>query len=131
MQKDEQMKQAPPAPSLERIGTTVVASDRRKALRHALRAGVIFSWEGIEGKRYEGRGHTRDLGQRGAFIVAPVCPPSGARVSLSITFPGGVVEGRTFRMEAQGRVLRARRASEAASDQGFAVTHHCVNLFSN
>jgi hypothetical protein len=105
--------------------------EKRGALRYALRASVIFAWEDAGGARRENRGHTRDVGQKGAFIIASECPPKGTPISLSIFLPGAAAETPVLRMEAQGRVLRAERLAESAEGPGFAVSHQRVNLFSD
>ncbi len=106
-------------------------SEKRGALRYALRASVIFAWEDAGGARHENRGHTRDVGQKGAYIIASECPPKGTPISLSIFLPGAAAETPVSRMEAQGRVLRAERVTETSEGPGFAVSHQRVNLFSN
>jgi hypothetical protein len=92
---------------------------------------VIFAWQDAGGARRENRGHTRDVGQKGAFIIANECPPQGTPVSLSIFLPGAAAEAPLLRMEAEGRVLRAEYVAETAEGPGFAVSHQRVNLFSN
>lgn len=100
-------------------------------LRYPLHASVIFLWEDGTGRRQESRGHTRDLGQKGAFIVAPTCPPNGAHVSLSIFLPAKVGDKRVLRIEAQGCVLRAEHAGRNAAGAGFAVSHQRVDLYTH
>src|ERR1700722_11901899 len=111
------------------------ANDRRSALRHALHARAIFAWEDASGERRESRGHTRDLGQRGAFVLTEQCPPRGACVSLSIFLPVVGPETRIMRMEVEAQVLRINAKSDNAKGtpdpSGFAVCHQRVNLFSS
>lgn len=113
-------------------------AERRISLRYALHARVVFAWDDGAGQRRESRGHTRDVGQRGAFIIAPEGPARDASVSLSIFLPVMGAEARVVRLEVEGRVLRSG-ASSASSNRGngpadlmgFAVSHQRVNLFSS
>ncbi len=135
MRKESEHDSMPKVLPPEKSGGGSTASDRRCALRHALHARAIFAWDDASGERRESRGHTRDVGQKGAFVLTEQCPPRGACVSLSIFLPVVGPETRVMRMEVEARVLR----SDARSDQtngtarpsGFAVSHQRVNLFSS
>ena len=111
--------------------------ERRISLRYALHARVVFAWDDVTGQRRESRGHTLDLGQRGAFIIAPEGPERDASVSLSIFLPVMGAEARVVRLEVEGRVLRSgnglasSHSSSASALVGFAVSHQRVNLFSS
>ena len=113
------------------------AGERRLALRYALHARVVFAWDDSKGQKRESRGHTRDLGQKGAFVIAQECPARDARVSLSIFLPVTGSEQRVLRLEVEGRVLRSGvgsgsgDAGEPPVPIGFAVCHQRVNLFSS
>jgi hypothetical protein len=113
-------------------------AERRISLRYALHARVVFAWDDGTGQRRESRGHTRDVGQRGAFIVAPEGPTRDASVSLSIFLPVMGAEARVVRLEVEGRVLRSGASSLSSNGangpadlMGFAVSHQRVNLFSS
>jgi hypothetical protein len=114
------------------------SSERRVALRYALHARVVFAWDDASGQRRESRGHTRDVGQKGAFVLAPDGPARGTPVSLSIFLPVTGAEKRVLRLEVEGRVLRSAvsaanpdNPSGPATLVGFAVSHQRVNLFSS
>jgi hypothetical protein len=131
MRKNEESATVCTDQQSRRGGASGAILEKRGTLRYALRASVIFAWEDASGARREYRGHTRDVGQKGAFIIASECPPKGTPVSLSIFLPGAAAETPVLRMEAQGRVLRAERVTESTEGPGFAVSHQRVNLFSN
>jgi hypothetical protein len=103
--------------------------DRRGGLRYALHARVVFGWQDASGNRKESRGHTRDVAQKGTYIVATDCPPKGAVVSLSIFLPINAGDKRILRMDADGSVMRAERPAGQPFLNGFAVSHRRMNLF--
>ncbi len=106
------------------------AMERRISLRYPLHAETVFAWDDEYGQHRERHGHTRDVGRKGAFILAAECPPNGSRVALSVFLPASNGETGTLRMEAQGCVVRAESAGESEARPGFAVSHQSVNLFS-
>ncbi len=105
------------------------AMERRLSLRYALHARAVFAWDDESGQHRESRGHTRDVGRKGAFIVASQCPPSGSLLSLSIFLPITSGETSAKRIEAQACVVRVEHACEADMGPGFAVIHQRVDLF--
>ena len=109
-----------------------VGMERRSSLRYPLRAEAVFAWDDEFGQRRERHGHTRDVGRMGAYIFASDCPANGTRVALSVFLPASKGETGTMRIEAQGCVVRAEAAGEgdAGAENGFAVSHQRVNLFS-
>jgi hypothetical protein len=119
------------------LGVANESSERRLALRYALHARVVFAWDDAAGLRHESRGHTRDVGQKGAFVLAPECPARGTPVSLSIFLPVMGTETRVLRLEVEGRVLRSGSSANPDSSSGsaplagFAVSHQRLNLFSS
>jgi hypothetical protein len=135
MQKEQQHNGASKVPQAEKSAGGSKANDRRSALRHALHVRAVFAWDDSSGQRRESRGYTRDVGQRGAFVMTEQCPPLGASVSLSIFLPVVGPETRVMRMEAEARVLRSDAKLgnlEGTPDgSGFAVCHQRVNLFSS
>jgi hypothetical protein len=112
------------------------SGERRVALRYALHARVVFAWDDAKGEKHESRGHTRDLGQKGAFVFAKECPERDTAISLSIFLPVTGSEKRVLRLEVEGRVLRSGVPGAGANvngpaSLGFAVSHQRVNLFSS
>lgn len=123
------------------LGLKDESNERRVTLRYALRARVVFAWDDAGGTRHESRGHTRDVGQKGTFVLAEECPARGASVSLSIFLPVMGTESRVLRLEVAGHVLRSGKGAVQAQDEGslnesvaaagFAVSHQRVDLFSS
>jgi len=105
----------------------------RVAVRYALHARVVFQWSAEDGAHRVGRGRTRDISQKGAYIVAPESPPSGTRVAMSIYLPALGGEARVLRVDAEGRVTRVEphQETESGITSGFAVANHEVTLSAN
>jgi hypothetical protein len=106
------------------------AMERRLTLRYPLRAQAIFAWDDECGQHRERRGHTRDVGRKGAFVFAAECPPNGCAVALSVFLPASNRETGALRIEAQGCVVRAEEEGDGEVALGFAVSHQSVSLFS-
>ena len=92
----------------------------RKAIRFPLEALTVFWWldSGVV-KRSEGR--TRDISEKGAFVLASTCPPQGIQIGFKVFLPEvSGFECRT-RVEADGHVLRVERAQGHEECEGFAI----------
>jgi hypothetical protein len=107
--------------------------DVRTTVRYMLHARVVFHWNDNEGYQKVGRGHTRDISQKGAYIVSPERPPNGAHVSLNIYLPALAGDTRLLSLETEGQVLRVESGRESADPTGFgfAVSNHQVALCTN
>ena len=106
------------------------AKDARATLRYALQTEVAFSWICADGSSKDGRGQTRDISQKGAFVESPSYPPKGASVKMSIRLPATLNTSKSLRMEAQGRVVRVEPGCEPRGPTvcGFAVSTEQVSL---
>jgi hypothetical protein len=91
--------------------------ERRGQVRYALRAPVDFLWEEGDGVEHQGAGLTRDVSQRGVFVVSDTYVPVAAVVRLELDFHELVK--RKSHMIAQGLVLRVEPSSDGMG--GFAV----------
>ena len=92
----------------------------RKDIRFPLEALTVFWWmdSGVV-KRSVGR--TRDMSEKGAFVLAGTCPPQGIQIGFKVSLPAlSGFEHRT-RVEADGHVLRVERAQGHEEGQGFAI----------
>jgi hypothetical protein len=137
----------------QRVNSTAprgAGANLRAALRYALQTDVAFHWVGVDGTSQDGRGQTRDISQKGAYVESSLIqqsgqesgspsgllkwpanvPPNGATVKLSISLPAAVDTGKSVRMEAQGRVVRVERDREPRGSVrfGFAVSNDQVSL---
>jgi hypothetical protein len=92
----------------------------RKAMRFPLEALTVFWWldSGVV-KRSEGR--TRDISEKGAFVVASMCPPQGIQIGFKVFLPALSGFERRTRVEADGHVLRVERAQGHEECEGFAI----------
>jgi len=99
----------------------------RREMRYPLRARSEFVWVGRDGVQHEASGHSRDISEHGAYIVAKACPPPGAPVRMVIRFPhrGEPAGSRSIGMEMDGRVVRVELllTSKAGWGFGIASTH--------
>lgn len=59
---------------------------------------------------------------KGAFVVAPVCPPVGARLTMSFFMPTMRGESQSAQVQADSRVLRID-SQHAGQTGGFSVSH--------
>jgi len=104
----------------------------RTTLRYALQTEVAFSWCGSDGSSRNGRGKTRNLSQKGAFVECSTLPPNGVSVQMSISLPPPIEKGKSLKMEARGRVVRVEAGGERPGPHevgpGFAVCNDQVNL---
>jgi hypothetical protein len=105
----------------------MVNSERpaRKTLRFLLQTAVTFFWTNGDGKPQHGVGRSRDVSEHGAFVFAPVCPPVGASVTLTIDLEGIPDEIGPFPVEVEGQVLRVQEspAERGMLTDGFAIEY--------
>ena len=102
----------------------------RSVIRFPLVARTVFWWvdSGIT-KRSEGR--TRDISEKGAFVLASICPPQGIEVGFNVFLPPLYgFEQRTW-VEANGHVLRVEPAQGHEESQGFAILIEHIALLVN
>ena len=109
--------------------TPAKPQERREGVRYALHARVVFGWTETSGMKRESRGHTRNVAQKGTFIMSPDCPPQNTPITLTIFLPVNAGEKRVIQMAADGRVTRAEKPSGQPYLNGFAVSHCRMNLF--
>jgi len=105
-----------------------IAPDLRGTVRYSLHAKVVFTWRDGHGRSREAQGYTRNISQRGAYVIAPACPSQGERVTLNFYLPALAGETRELRIDAVGRVLRVEPVGEPEAGIGFAVSNESINL---
>ncbi|MGC2417718.1 MAG: PilZ domain-containing protein, partial [Candidatus Acidiferrales bacterium] len=86
-----------------------------------LRARSEFIWVGRDGAQHEASGHSRDLSEHGAYILAKVSPPMGAMIRTVIRFPYWRDRIRSRQIEMDGRVVRVELMLTNKAGWGFAV----------
>lgn len=99
------------------------ARPARRTLRFALKRAVAFSWTNGNGNRQRGEGRSRDLSEHGAFIFAPICPPVGANVSLTVDLEGIPDRIGPLPIEVTGEILRVEPSPEIPGVDGFAIQY--------
>ncbi len=95
--------------------------ERRGCTRYRLSCQVRFSWANAQQQRFHGRGITRDISARGAFIFATVCPPAEVPVRVKIVTPPDQTDAPTIRLKGDAQVLRVEQAPGGQGQSGFAV----------
>lgn len=90
-------------------------------MRFPVEATAAFWWIDANGMLQHGEGHTRDVSERGVFVVSDACPPLGVRVGLDFRleeFPGTT---HSLGIHVDGHVLRVDEVSAGGADCGFAI----------
>jgi hypothetical protein len=93
----------------------------RTTIRFPLQVSVDFWWTDDSGTQRQGEGHSRDVSEGGAFVIAMDRPPLGAIVELRMDFDAFADGTRALRMELEGRVLRIEPSVVGTEYGGFAV----------
>jgi hypothetical protein len=103
--------------------------DRRLHERFDLQATAHFSWKDAGGLRWSAHGTTRDISERGLFVVTPDVPPSGTAVRLEVRACSG--RGAGLLVQTKGQVVRVEVNEQPASEAGrvgFAVATRSLIL---
>jgi hypothetical protein len=116
----------------ERVASVARAAihlrESRKAIRFPLEASVAFSWKDDNGMEQRAKGRSRNISERGVFVLANSCPPVGVKIGLRIVLPGHLDIAPGLRVHVEGRVLRVEELSEEPETCGFAVLSNDVML---
>ena len=92
----------------------------RKTVRYAVEVPAIFTWVDQTGTQQRMRGSTLNVSSKGAFIVAPVCPPVGATIRLELFLDLLREALRRVWSVAQARVVRLEQSGTGRMS-GFAA----------
>lgn len=93
--------------------------DRRLRTRFDLTAPVTYSWKERPGVRRTGQGATRDVSERGLFVLSDSCPPVGTAIQFEVLF--SFRDDSQIRMKAKGKVVRVQAEGNGDSIHGFAA----------
>lgn len=106
------------------------AVDARATMRHLLIARVVFQWSDDCGSQKVGRGYTRDISQKGAYVFSPERPPKGAQMTIHIYLPALAGDSKLLSLQAECLVLRVEPDANAKNGiaWGFAVSNQHVTL---
>jgi len=99
--------------------------EHRRAIRYPLQLPASFSWED-EGIVRQGKGHTRNISEKGAFVEAAIVPPIGSSVELHFSLPPIPDSGRGMHIQHTGEILRLEATEQGEHSGGFAITSHEV-----
>ncbi|PYU28248.1 MAG: hypothetical protein DMG32_03235 [Acidobacteria bacterium] len=92
----------------------------RSAVRYAISASVVFTWQGPRGP-LQGGGVTRDISTAGLYIRTPASPPIAVAVQVEIFLPSIEPEGKPVKILSEGRVIRVEKSSANEAPRGFAA----------
>ena len=95
----------------------------RRTIRLPLRAPVTFWWTNGNGKPHRGEGRSRDVSDHGAFVFAPICPPVGAIVKLTMAVEGVPDAKGLCPLEVEGEILRVEQSPSGMEMDGFAIRY--------
>ena len=122
----------------EKIGTAERRSpphqektaQQRADMRYPVKARVDFWWRSDD-QNCAGSGTSRDVSEKGAFVLAPACPPIGADVGLTFFLPKLSKTIAAVRMEVEGKVIRVQGECAEQKHAGFAVLTTAAILRNN
>jgi hypothetical protein len=95
--------------------------DMRREIRYRLDAPAVFSWEGMNCRRFQGEGVTRDVSVQGAFILTTTIPPPDMPIQVDLLLPSLTGMSSMMRITGRARVIRIEQRPSNAWVRGFAV----------
>jgi len=95
----------------------------RNAIRFPLEASVQFWWKDETGTDHQNEGRSRDISERGVFVVSNDCPPQGVKIGLRLSLEELPNVARGLWMAIDGYVLRVENwaGGWGREKYGFAV----------
>lgn len=91
----------------------------RKATRYRVSAPAFYWWQRADGTLQEAQGISRDISDRGVFILAKDLPPPGVHVELDVHLPAVTETSRSAQLHGEGTVVRT--SGRSAEESGFAA----------
>ena len=91
----------------------------RKATRYRVSAPAFYWWQRADGTLQEAQGISRDISDRGVFILAKELPPPGVHVEIDIHLPAVTGTSRSAQLHGEGTVVRS--GGRGAEESGFAA----------
>lgn len=108
---------------LAHFGTTTLRTgaqmDHRQATRYRVSAPAFFAWQRADGTLQEAQGTSRDISERGVFILAQELPVPGTHVELDVYLPTVTGGPRSTQLHGEGTVVRT--SGQGARESGFAA----------
>src|ERR1700686_4675366 len=96
---------------------------QRRTLRFPLETPVTFWWKNGNGEPLQGEGRSRDVSEHGAFVFAPICPPVGVTVKLTMAVEGVPDATGLCPLEVEGEILRVEQSVSGMEMDGFAIRY--------
>jgi len=103
---------------------------QRADMRYPVKTRVDFWWR-HQDRNCAGSGTSRDVSEKGAFVLAPACPPLGTDVGLTFFLPKLSKTIAAVRMEVEGKVIRVEEEEGSEKRGGFAVLTTAAILRNN
>jgi len=91
----------------------------RKAARYRVSAPAFYCWRRADGTLQEAQGISRDISDRGVFVLAKDLPPLGMHVELQVRLPAVPGTSRSAQLHGEGTVVRT--SGRGARESGFAA----------
>jgi hypothetical protein len=91
----------------------------RKATRYLVSAPAFYWRERADGTLQEAQGITRNICDRGVFILAKALPPVGKCVELDVHLPAVTGTARAAQLHGEGTVVRT--SGLGGNESGFAA----------
>jgi hypothetical protein len=91
----------------------------RKATRYRVSAPALYWWQRADGTLQEAQGISRDISDRGVFVLAKDLPPPGVHVELQVHLPAVTGTSRSAQLYGEGTVVRL--SGRGARESGFAA----------
>jgi hypothetical protein len=91
----------------------------RKATRYRVSAPALFWWRGADGTLQQAQGISRDISDRGVFVLAKDLPPPGVHVELQVHLPAVAGTSGSAQFTGEGPVVRT--SGPASGESGFAA----------
>ena len=92
--------------------------DRRKSLRFRLQLPLVSRWTDGDGQVRYVAGFSRDICDRGVFIVSSERPHVGTTVSVNVQLPYIQADLQELHLQSAGSVVRVEQVEDVS---GFAV----------
>lgn len=93
-------------------------------MRYPLQLPATFSWEDELSIVRQGKGHTRNISEKGAFVDAVICPQIGSSVELHFSLPALSGSGLAMHVQHRGETVRLEGTGQEQHSVGFAITSH-------
>jgi len=103
--------------------------ESRRGMRFPVEARVLFKWVDETGHAREGEGCTRNISERGAFVIANKYPPRGASLELKLFLPRIPIIPTVVTVLMNATVVRSEERPLGSQDEsGFAVEGQLTQL---